>query len=162
MKTKALLLLMLVTFIGYGQKSPAETAEGTVDGVHITIDYGSPRVNGRTIYGNLVPYGKIWRAGANKNTTIKFDKEVSIEGKKIPAGKYGFFIIPNENGSWTAIFNKKNDGWGAYDYKESDDALRLDVEAHNTDENKEELMFKVTEDAIKFAWADKYLKLKLK
>ena len=123
MKTKLILLFTLVTFITCGQSSPAEKTVGNIDDVNISIEYSSPRAKGRTIYGGLVPYGEIWRAGANKNTTIEFSSDVKIEGQALAKGKYGFFIIPEENGTWTAIFSKKNDAWGSNSYSVGDDAL---------------------------------------
>jgi hypothetical protein len=155
MKTKILLLFTLVSFISYGQKSPAEKTEGTINGTKITVEYGSPRVNGRVIFGDLVPYGDIWRAGANKNTTIAFDKDVKVNGQELNAGKYSFFIIPNTNKGWDLIFNKKNDGWGAYSYSESRDALRLESKVQDNEKPQEELLFKVTDKGILFSWSDK-------
>jgi|TARA_B110000967_G_C18627429_1_gene431933 hypothetical protein len=153
MKTKITLFLMLLTFISYGQKSPPEKAEGkTKSEVTITIEYSSPRVKGRTVFGDLVPYSNVWRAGANKNTTIKFDKNVTVNGQELAAGKYGFFIIPNEDGMWTVIFNKNNDGWGSYGYKESDDALRINVTTTTSEDSKEELTYAVVKDEILFSW----------
>jgi len=94
MKTKLIMLFTLVTFITCGQSSPAEKATGTIDGVTVVIEYSSPRAKGRTIYGGLVPYGEVWRAGANKNTTIEFSDNVKINGKSLTKRKYGFFVIP--------------------------------------------------------------------
>ena len=119
------------------------------------------KVKGRTVYGDLESYGKVWRAGANKNTTVKFSKNVAVNGQNLNAGKYGFFIIPNEDKAWVAIFSKTNDGWGAYSYKESEDALRVDVEAMDTESHVENLTYEVTDDGIKFAWADKYFVLEI-
>lgn len=99
MKTKILLTLILfVGTLSYAQEkaSPARSLTGNINNINVTINYSSPRVKGRVIYGNLVPYETVWRAGANENTTIEFDRDVKIEGKKLPAGKYGFFIIPRE------------------------------------------------------------------
>ncbi len=154
-------VVMLFTTAMFGQKSPSETAKGTIAEVTVEITYSSPRVRDRVIYDNLVPYGKVWRAGANENTTIEFDKDVKVNGEDLAAGKYGFFILPTEDGKWTAIFSNKNDSWGSSSYKESDDALRLEVNVKTT-ESKEELTYKVTEKGISFAWADKSFKLKVK
>lgn len=162
MKTKILMALMIIGITSAcAQKSPRVQANGTIDKVEIAIDYSSPQVKGRTIYGvdELVDYGQVWRAGADKNTTISFSKNVVINGNELKAGKYGFFIIPNADGKWIAIFNTKNDAWGSYSYKEAEDALRIEVEAKDTKETVESLMFKVTDDSIKFAWADKYFKM---
>jgi len=164
MKIKIVLsLIMLVSAVTFGQKakSPAETANGTVADATIEIKYSSPRAKGRIIYGGLEAYGKVWRAGANENTTVEFNKDVKVNGKKLAAGKYGFFVIPNENGKWVAIFSNKNDSWGSSSYKEENDALRLDVNAKDTKEVVENLTYKVTDKGIKFAWGDKYFKLKV-
>ena len=94
----------------------------------------------------------VWRAGANENTTVSFDKDVKVNGKSLAAGKYGFFIIPNESGDWVAIFNKKNDGWGAYSYTEAEDALRVNVTPDFDSEVQEQLMYAVDNSGIVFAW----------
>ena len=87
--------------------SPPATATGKVGAATITINYSSPAVKGRTIWGGLEKYDKVWRAGANDATTFKTDKDIMVQGKKLPAGTYSFFLIPRENGTWTAIFNKE-------------------------------------------------------
>ncbi len=162
MKTKILLFsMLLVSSIACGQASPDESVKGNVASTTIEISYSSPRVKERTIYGNLVPYDKVWRAGANKNTTIEFDNPVKINGESLAAGKYGFFIIPTKGSSWTAIFSNKNDSWGSSSYKDSEDALRVEVKAKGTKENVENLTYKVTDKSIKFAWADKYFEMKI-
>jgi hypothetical protein len=92
----------------------------------ITINYHRPLVKGRTIWGKVVPYGEVWRAGANENTTIKFTDAVSIEGKPLEKGVYGLHMIPGEN-EWTVIFSKDHTSWGSFTYKEADDALRVTV-----------------------------------
>lgn len=154
MKAKFLMLLMFVSVMSYGQKSPAEKAEGVVNGTKITIDYSSPRVKNRVIFGDLVPYDKVWRAGANKNTTIEFDKDVKINGRKLPAGKYGFFIIPHTNRGWEVIFNKKTDGWGAFSYSEKRDALRFELKVQKNEKPQEELYYQINNKGIKFSWSD--------
>lgn len=92
----------------------------------IDIVYHSPYVNGRKIWGTLVPYGEVWRAGANENTTISFTDDVKIEGNSLPAGTYGLHMIPTEN-EWTIIFSKDHTSWGSFFYKQSEDALRVKV-----------------------------------
>src|SRR5213595_3806800 len=106
----------------------------------ITIKYHRPLVNGRKIWGGLVPYGKVWRAGANENTTIEFSDPVSVEGKPLDKGIYGLHMIPNPD-SWTVIFSKTNTGWGSYSYKQDEDALRLNVKPRALAEIKEALEF---------------------
>src|SRR6188768_4545868 len=97
--------------------SPQATATGKIGAANVKIVYCQPSARGRKIMGGLVPYGEVWRTGANEATTIEFDKPVKIEGKDLPAGKYALFTIPNEK-EWTIIFNKDVKQWGAFNYKE--------------------------------------------
>src|SRR5690554_5940773 len=101
---KSLLATALMAFIGLAafaqeKASPAKTAEGTVGDAKITINYSSPAVKGRTIWGDLVPMGEVWRAGANEATTFTTTKDIMVEGKTLPAGTYSFFVIPGETSS---------------------------------------------------------------
>ncbi|HVO81267.1 MAG TPA: DUF2911 domain-containing protein [Terriglobales bacterium] len=98
----------------------------------ITVNYHRPLVNGRKIWGGLVPYGQVWRAGANENTTVQFKDAVSVEGQPLPAGTYGLHMIPGEN-EWTVIFSKNCTSWGSFTYKEAEDALRVKVTPQATD-----------------------------
>ena len=91
----------------------------------IHLNYHRPNRNGRTIFGELVPYNQVWRTGANECTTVTFEEEVNIAGHQVPAGTYGLFSIPSKGGDWTIILNKNADQWGAYTYKESEDFLRF-------------------------------------
>src|SRR6201982_3434027 len=106
----------------------------------ITVNYHRPLVNGRKIWGGLVPYGKVWRAGAKENTTIEFSDPVSVEGQPLDKGIYGLHMIPNPD-SWTVIFSKTNTGWGSYSYKQDEDALRVNVKPRPLAEMKEALEF---------------------
>jgi hypothetical protein len=106
----------------------------------ITVKYHRPLVNGRKIWGGLVPYGKVWRAGANENTTIEFSDPVSVEGQPLAKGIYGLHMIPNSD-SWTVIFSKSNTAWGSYSYKQEEDALRVNVKPRPLAEMKEALEF---------------------
>src|SRR5438876_6119044 len=101
----------------------------------VTINYHRPLVKGRKIWDALVPYGKVWRAGANENTTISFSDPVTIEGKPLDKGTYGLHMIPAAD-QWTIIFSKNSTSWGAFTYNEAEDALRVNVkpqaaEMHN-------------------------------
>jgi Protein of unknown function (DUF2911) len=98
----------------------------------ITINYHRPVVNSREIWGKLVPYGDVWRAGANENTTISFSDPVSIEGQALPAGTYGLHMIPNQS-EWTVIFSKNSTSWGSFTYNKDEDALRVNVKPQPTD-----------------------------
>jgi tetratricopeptide (TPR) repeat protein len=93
---------------------------------NITINYHRPLVKGRKIFGGLEPYGKVWRAGANENTTIEFSDAVSVEGKPLAAGTYGLHMIPGEN-EWTVVFSKVATAWGSFSYDQKEDALRVTV-----------------------------------
>lgn len=160
MKTLNLLVaLFLVIGTSCAQKSPRVQTDGTVNGINIMIDYGAPSVKGRTVWGGLEKYGEVWRAGANENTTISFDRDAKVGGQSLAAGKYGFFLIPNENGDWIAIFNKKNDAWGAYSYTEADDALRLNIQAEFVANVQEQLMYAVDNSGIVFAWDKARIKI---
>ncbi|MGB5288768.1 MAG: DUF2911 domain-containing protein [Ignavibacteriaceae bacterium] len=106
--------------------SPKAEVKQTVGFTEITIDYNRPGVKGRTIWGGLVPYNAVWRAGANEATKITFATDVKINGKKLKAGSYSFFAIPTTK-NWTIIFNKVADQWGAFEYNDVEDALRVEV-----------------------------------
>lgn len=147
-----LILLFALTSTMEAQKSPKSIAKGTIDKVDIEINYCAPSVRGRTVWGSMEKYGKVWRAGANENTTVSFSKKVMIDGKELPAGKYGFFIIPNEKGDWVAIFSKTNDQWGAYSYKQSEDALRVNITPSKTKNSQEQLKYSVGKKSLDFAW----------
>lgn len=162
MKTKFLIVFMLVSLVGYSQKSPVKQAQGSINGTEITIEYSSPRVKERVVFGELIPYGEVWRAGANKNTTIEFSNDVEINGQKLVAGKYGFFIIPNTNKGWIAVFSKKNDGWGAFSYSKDRDALRIETKVQNNKESQEELTYSITKKGIKFSWENVNFTLRVK
>ena len=98
----------------------------------ITINYHRPLANGRQIWGKVVPYGQVWRAGANENTTITFTDPVTIEGKQLDKGTYGLHMIPGES-EWTVIFSKDAAAWGSFSYKQEDDALRVTVKPQATE-----------------------------
>ena len=153
MKTlKITFVLLLVATVTFAQKSPKKQATGKIGEVTATIDYSAPSVKDRVIWGELVKYDQIWRAGANENTTVSFDKDVKITGKTIPAGKYGLFVIPTKGNEWTVVLSKKNDAWGSKDYSESNDLVRFTVNTKATVENKEEMTFDVVNNGIQFNW----------
>ena len=112
--------------------SQAAEVKQRVGVTDITIKYHRPLVNGRKIWGGLVPFGQVWRAGANENTTIEFSTPVSVQGKPLPAGTYGLHMMPNPD-TWTVIFSKMAVAWGSYTYSQSEDALRVEVKPHPTE-----------------------------
>ena len=98
----------------------------------ITINYHRPLANGRQVWGKLVPYGQVWRAGANENTTITFSDPVTIEGQTLDKGTYGLHMIPGET-EWTIIFSRTSTAWGSFTYKQDDDALRVKVKSQSAE-----------------------------
>jgi hypothetical protein len=108
------------------QRAAATQRVGLTD---ITITYHVPVVGGREIFGKTIPYGKVWRAGANENTTIAFTDDVTVEGKPLAAGHYGLHMIPDKD-QWTIIFSKNATSWGSFSYDEKEDALRVTVKPH--------------------------------
>jgi len=112
--------------------SPPASAECKFsDGKTITVDYSSPRVKGRKIFGDLVPYGQVWRAGANEATTFVTTASLSVEGKEVPAGSYTIFTVPNQD-SWTLIINKHTGEWGVPYKYESEELARVPMSVGKT------------------------------
>lgn len=136
------------------QPSPATTAKNTLkNGTVITINYSSPALKGRTMGKDVEPMkGQIWRAGANEATTFEFSKNVTIQGKTVPAGKYSFFVIDNGT-DWTIILNKTWKQWGAYEYKQADDVLRFNTTPVKSNPSSERLTYSIsTEGLIGLKW----------
>jgi hypothetical protein len=106
--------------------SQAATVSQTVGLTEITVTYHRPRVQGREIWGKVVPYGEVWRAGANENTTIAFSTPVEVEGHVLPAGSYGFHTLPSA-GAWQLIFSSVDTNWGSFSYDPTEDVLRVEV-----------------------------------
>ncbi len=106
--------------------SPNAAVSQTIGTTEVRLTYGRPQVNGRTVFGGLVPYDEVWRTGANEATTISVSSDVTIEGEPLPAGTYSLYTIPGPD-SWTIIFNNVANQWGTQ-YNQSEDALRVDVE----------------------------------
>lgn len=131
--------------------SPPATASGKINNATISISYGSPSVKGRTIWGGLVPYGKIWRAGANEATTFSTDKDIIIEGKSLPTGKYSLFALPDKD-EWVIIFNKAANQWGAYNYDSEQDALRVTVKPRRSEIMNERLLYSITDQGFSLKW----------
>lgn len=132
------------------RRSKNGTTEGTIAGITVTVEYGRPQVNGRAIWGQLVPYGKVWRTGADEATTITFDKDVLVEGKPLAAGTYALFTVPGEK-EWQIVFNKTARQWGAFEYDAAQDALRVTV-APESGENVEALDVVIEGDRVVVRW----------
>lgn len=144
-----LLALLFTTFSANAQKLPAPSppghAEQLVGLTMVKVDYSRPAMRGRTIFGDLVPYGKVWRTGANKCTTIELDGNVMVEGQLLRAGTYSIFTIPGED-SWNVIFNKNTELWGEGDRKEEEDVLTVKVKPQAADLTES---FTIGFDAVK-------------
>ena len=143
--------------------SPPATATQKVGDVTITINYSQPSVKGRTIGKDLEPMeGQVWRTGANEATVFEVDKDVKVEGKALPAGKYGLFTLVNGD-DWTIIFNKTWDQWGAFNYKEADDALRVTVKAGKSDPFAEKFTITISEaGTVTLLWGDRKVEFGVK
>jgi hypothetical protein len=131
--TSAAILTLLAPVAAHAQQqlklprvSPKATLTQTVGLTDVTITYCRPGVKGRTIWGDLVPYDKVWRTGANEATTIQVSQDVKINGQALPAGTYSLHTIPGKT-QWTVIFNKTAEQWGSYEYDQTKDALRVQV-----------------------------------
>jgi len=141
--------------------SPKAEANGVVGGAKVEIVYCRPSADKRKIMGELVPFGEVWRTGANAATTIEFDKPVKIEGNSIPAGKYALFTIPNEN-EWTIIFNKEFNQSGAYNYDQKKDILRVKVKPKKTATYIETFTIVPEKDKVKLQWENTEVAFKVK
>ena len=155
-KTKISLyvLTLFVSVLAVAQDkkaSPAATAKGNINGAEITINYNSPSVKGREIWGKLVPYGKVWRAGADEATTFETSKDITVGGQKLPSGKYSFFVIPEKDKA-TIIFNTESKQWGAYDYDIKKDKLRINVKPQAQYDSTERLTYAVNKDNMTLSW----------
>jgi Protein of unknown function (DUF2911) len=141
---------------------PAKVTQKINTGATISIDYSQPSVKGRTIGKNLEPMdGKVWRTGANEATTFETDKDVTIDGKKLPTGKYSLFTLFN-GGNVTIIFNKTWSQWGAFKYKEGDDALRVETKYTTEASPTEKMTFKISPaGVVTLLWGNRKVEFKL-
>lgn len=141
---------------------PAQAKETLASGAVVTIDYSQPSVKGRTIGKDLEPMsGQVWRTGANEATVFDVSKDVKVEGKDLAAGKYALFTIAGDD-EWTIIFNKTANQWGAYNYKEADDALRVKVKPGKGGSFAEKMTFNVNKDGtITLLWGDRKVDFKV-
>ncbi|MFN3851701.1 MAG: DUF2911 domain-containing protein [Spirosomataceae bacterium] len=165
-RTVFFLALLLVVFNISAQDkaarpSPPAQATATFGGKIITIDYGQPSVKGREIFGKLVPYGQVWRAGANETTVFTLSADATVEGQKLAAGKYAFFVIPNEK-EWTIIFNKTIK-WGAFSYNQDEDVLRVNVPAQKAKSFAEKLTYEISnKGVVTLTWENTTASFKVK
>lgn len=140
-----------ITVLDGSKPSPRKAMKGTIDGVEVTVNYGSPSVRGRKIWGGLEPLDEVWRTGANEATRITFSKDVMVNGKKLAAGTYALFTIPTET-EWTVIFNEEAEQWGDYKYDESKDALRVMAQPEMKEELAEKMDFYIQGEDVILRW----------
>ena len=137
------------------QASPPATAKGKVNGANITINYSSPGVKGRQIWGALVPYNQVWRAGANAATIFETDKDIKVEGKPLKAGKYSLYVLPTEK-EWTYIFNSQTGQWGIKEGGTSEDpakdVLRVTVKPQKAAAMQERLQYVIDKNGFALVW----------
>jgi len=136
--------------------SPPATATGTINGATITINYSSPAVKGRKIWGGLVPYDAVWRTGANEATLFTTSKDIKVEGKSLPAGKYSLYTIPGEK-EWTFIFNSQTGQWGIKNdgsttEDPAKDVLRVTAKPQKSATANERMKFVVDKSGFTFEW----------
>jgi hypothetical protein len=166
MKRISILLLAIaamITSVSAQDKpaSPSATVTGKIGLANVKIVYCQPSARGRKIMGELVPFGEVWRTGANEATTIEFDKPVKIEGKDLAAGKYSLFTIPGES-EWTLILNKDSKQWGAYKYSDKDDVLRVTAKPSKTSAMVETFNISLGSDEILLKWENTAIAFKVK
>lgn len=128
--------------------SPHTSTMAMINDAHIHVDYSSPSVRDRVIFGGLVGYNTVWQAGAHKATWIETNKDLMIQGKKLSAGKYGFFVIPGKE-EWKVMFNTRWDQHGKDDYNETENVLSLSVTPEELGEIQESLVYEITETSQK-------------
>lgn len=148
--------MLLLSSQSWSQASPPDSTKGTIKGATVSIRYNSPSVKGRQIWGGLVPYDKVWRAGANQATIFTTDKDIKVEGKALPAGKYSLYAIPGEK-EWTIIFNSQTGQWGITRAGETTedptkDVLRVTVKAKKSAAMNERLVYAVGEKGFTLSW----------
>ena len=160
---KKLLLLTAIALVAIGVQAqgdksqrpspPAKVSETIGSGAVVSIDYSQPAVKGRTIGTDIAPYGKIWRTGANEATVFDVSKDVKVEGKSLPAGKYSLWSIPGKD-EWVIIFNKTPQTWGTK-YPEGNDALRVNVKPGKAPSFTERMTFAVDKSGkVSLVWGN--------
>ena len=144
-KSALLSLVVLLSLVSVAQQkkpplSPRRSADHTfADAKKVTIDYGSPSIRGRKIMGDLVPYGKVWRTGANEATGFVTDTNLTIGGTSVPAGKYTIYTLPGETG-WQLIVNKQTGQWGT-EYSQPQDLARIPMKMESLNSPVEQMTF---------------------
>ncbi|WP_299681029.1 DUF2911 domain-containing protein [uncultured Tenacibaculum sp.] len=169
MKTKISLFITLLSCISLISQiiqpslSPTITTKQKVGLANINLQYGQPSVKGRTIFGSLIPYNRVWRTGANASTKFTTDKEINLAGLNLPAGTYGLYSIPGEK-EWTVIFNKKSNLWGSAGYNKENDIIRFKIPVTSSKELRETFSiyfenFTINGASMVIAWENTIIKV---
>jgi hypothetical protein len=177
MKTRSLKKMILTALLGafilsaqaqiqVPQASPAATVSQSIGLAKATVEYSRPALKGRKMFGTQVPYGKVWRTGANKVTNLILSDEMTLNGQKVPAGTYGLFTIPNPN-EWTIILSKDANIWGAYTYNAANDVMRFSVKAQKLARPEEYLTiaftdFSASEASLEIRWENTVVKFPIR
>ncbi len=148
------------------QASPAATITQTIGLGKATLEYSRPALKGRKMFGTQVPYGKVWRTGANKITNLVLSEEMTIGGQKVPAGAYGLFTIP-AIGDWTIILSKDANMWGAYEYSDKNDVVRFTAKSQKLAKAQEHFTIEFTdftpsEASVAISWENTLVKFPIK
>lgn len=130
--------------------SPRDSLTAKLGASTVSINYGRPSKRDREIFGGLVPYDKVWRTGANEATSLKVEKDITIGGKKVPAGSYTLYTIPGKE-SWTLIINKETGQWGTK-YDEKQDLVRVPMKVETLKDAVEQFEIKLTETELSLSW----------
>jgi hypothetical protein len=147
----------------YPMASPRQVITQQFSVSQITVDYGRPSVRGRKIFGELVPYGKIWRLGANQATSITFYQPVKFGGLPVKKGDYAIFVTPEAH-QWTVVLNYDSNAWGAYSYDPNENAIEFTVPVTQTKELQESLEFSfeaISNDKVNLVIRWEYLKVEI-
>ncbi len=166
MKKQSILFLMMCSILIISataqdkkMPSPPAKATATIDGVTVTIDYHQPSAKGRKVMGALVPFGEVWRTGANASTSIDLSTDAKVEGQTVPKGKYGLYTIPGEN-EWVIIINK-DIKWGHYDYTDKADVLRVKVKPSKTASFVETFTINIKDGNVVMEWENTSVSFKI-
>lgn len=142
------------------RKSPLIHHVDSVGDLLVRLQYGSPAVRGRELWGQLVPFDQVWRTGANEASTIELSDDVMVHGEHLQAGKYAIFTIPTAE-EWTVIFNTIHDQWGAYDYNPANDALRVVTNPVRENKHSERMVIEINSSGIQLCWGDLILPIQI-
>ena len=153
-------IFSLSAFAQEKRASPKVETSNTIEGVSISITYGQPSKKNRAIFGELVPYNKVWRTGANEATVLEISAPVKIGDQVLEAGKYALFTIPSED-KWTVIINSVWNQWGHYNYDESKDIMRFELEPYQVDTSEKFTISIQDNGEVEMKWDETAVSFKL-